>query len=394
MRKKIGFVGGGQLCRMIGEDIRSKNLPFELIALDPTPKCPAYPFLSEQIIGGFKDENKIRELAEKSDILTYEIELANSKILDELQKNKPVHPSPETLKIIQDKYIQASFLKNNNIPVPDFMKICDETDLIEAINTFGLPLMIKARIDSYDGRGNFVLIEKGQIEGIIEMFKERSLMAQKYIHYDAEISVIATRNIKGEISTFPVGENIHGKDYNILRTTIVPARIKPDLEVKAKQVAEITMNTLKGAGVFGIEMLVKGEDILINEIAPRVHNSGHYTIEACKTSQFEQHLRAIAGMDLGDTRLNSIAIMHNIIGEKNYGGGYNISYLSKDITGVCEIEEGIYVHNYGKHEVKPYRKIGHITLLGGKKESMEELTIRAFSIKDLVKILPNNKLME
>jgi len=179
-----------------------------------------------------------------------------------------------------------------------------------------------------------------------------------------------------------------GKDYNILRTTIVPARIKSNLEIKAKQVAEITMNTLKGGGVFGIEMLVKGENVLVNEIAPRVHNSGHYTIEACETSQFEQHLRAIAGMDLGGTRLNSIAIMHNIIGEKNYSGGYDISYLGKGITGVCEIEEGVYVHNYGKHEVKPYRKIGHITLLGRKKESTEELMIRAFSIKNLVKILP------
>ena len=388
MRKTIGFVGGGQLCRMVGENIQSKNLSFELIALDPTSECPAYPFLSEQIVGGFKDENKIRELAKKSDILTYEIELANSNILDELQKIKPVHPSPKTLKIIQDKYIQSSFLRENNIPVPDFIKVDNKRDLMEAVHIFGLPLMIKARIDSYDGRGNFVLNEEKQIGDVTEIFKQRDLMAQRYIHYDTEVSVIAARNINGEVSTFPVGENIHDKDYNILRTTIVPARIKSSLEIKAKQIAEMSMDALKGAGVFGIEMFVKDEDILINEIAPRVHNSGHYTIEACKTSQFEQHLRAISGMNLGDSSLNSIAVMHNIIGEKDYNGRYEISYLGKEIKGVCEIEEGVYAHNYGKHEVKPYRKIGHITLLGMHKETMEELMVRASSIRDLIKILP------
>ena len=388
MRKTIGFVGGGQLCRMVGENIQSKNLSFELIALDPTSECPAYPFLSEQIVGGFKDENKIRELAKKSDILTYEIELANSNILDELQKIKPVHPSPKTLKIIQDKYIQSSFLRENNIPVPDFIKVDNKRDLMEAVHIFGLPLMIKARIDSYDGRGNFVLNEEKQIGDVTEIFKQRDLMAQRYIHYDTEVSVIAARNINGEVSTFPVGENIHDKDYNILRTTIVPARIKSSLEIKAKQIAERSMDALKGAGVFGIEMFVKDEDILINEIAPRVHNSGHYTIEACKTSQFEQHLRAISGMNLGDSSLNSIAVMHNIIGEKDYNGRYEISYLGKEIKGVCEIEEGVYAHNYGKHEVKPYRKIGHITLLGMHKETMEELMVRASSIRDLIKILP------
>ena len=388
MRKTIGFVGGGQLCRMVGENIQSKNLSFELIALDPTSECPAYPFLSEQIVGGFKDENKIRELAKKSDILTYEIELANSNILDELQKIKPVHPSPKTLKIIQDKYIQSSFLRENNIPVPDFIKVDNKRDLMEAVHIFGLPLMVKARIDSYDGRGNFVLNEEKQIGDVTEIFKQRDLMAQRYIHYDTEVSVIAARNINGEVSTFPVGENIHDKDYNILRTTIVPARIKSSLEIKAKQIAEMSMDALKGAGVFGIEMFVKDEDILINEIAPRVHNAGHYTIEACKTSQFEQHLRAISGMNLGDSSLNSIAVMHNIIGEKDYNGRYEISYLGKEIKGVCEIEEGVYAHNYGKHEVKPYRKIGHITLLGMHKETMEELMVRASSIRDLIKILP------
>ncbi len=387
-KKTIGVVGGGQLCLMMGEAIREKDLPYRLIAIDPTPDCPAHRFLEEQIVADFKDEDKIRLLAEKSDILTFEIELANSRVLNELsRKGRPVHPSPETLRVIQDKYTQADFLRRHNVPVPDFRKIDEEANIEEAIREYGLPLMIKARKDSYDGRGNFVLREKKQIGEVFPYFNGSELMAQRYIPFDLEVSVISARGINGEISNFPVGENLHGSDYNILKRTIVPARVDENIISKAEKVARDAMEALKGAGVFGIEMFVAKGEVLINEIAPRVHNSGHYTIEACRTSQFEQHIRAIAGEELGDTSLVSgPAVMYNIIGAKGLSGDYRILYDGKPVSGTAKVEEGVYVHNYGKHEVKPYRKMGHFTILSLKGETREELLRRAELIRAKVEI--------
>lgn len=386
-RKTIGVVGGGQLCLMMGEAIEKNSLPFRLIALDPTENCPAYPFLDEQLVGDFKEERLIRELADTSDIVTYEIELAGSNILQELETGgKIIHPSPQTLRIIQDKYTQFNFLRKNGIPVPYSREIKNSRDgLIEALNFFGMPVMIKARRDSYDGRGNFLLEEESQIEEALSQFNDRDLMAQRYVNFVKEISVIAVRSTTGKIQTYPVGENEHGKDYNILLTTIIPARINSSIEQKARNIAANTLNVLEGAGVFGIEMFVTENDVLINEIAPRVHNSGHYTIEACKTSQFENHLRAISGMDLGDTSLLRSTVMHNIIGEVGYEGPCQIIYDGKVIEGTKEINSGIYIHNYGK-SARPWRKLGHLTIVGKDGENLDELQYRSSSIKNLIKI--------
>lgn len=387
-KKIIGIVGGGQLCLMMGESIRTKNLPYRLIAIDPTPDCPAHDFLEEQIVGDYKDEEQIRKLGEAADIVTFEIELANSKVLGELrEKGKPVHPSPDTLRIIQDKYTQAEFLRKHDIPVPDFRKIEAPDDLAKAVKDYGLPLMIKARKDSYDGRGNFVLRKEEDIGEVFSYFNGSELMAQKYIRFDVEVSVISARGVNGEIATFPVGENIHGVDYNILRTTIVPARVDREVIAKAEKVARDTMEALKGAGVFGIEMFaVKGE-VLINEIAPRVHNSGHYTVEACHTSQFEQHIRAIAGDKLGETSLKSgPTVMYNIIGGEDQTGEYDITFDGSPVVGTVQVDENVFVHNYGKHEVKPYRKMGHVTMVALGRESQEELIHRAELVNRKVEI--------
>lgn len=375
---------------MMGEAISEKGLPFRLVAVDPTPNCPARQFLDDQLVGDFKNPVHIRELARRSDIVTYEIELANGEVLEKLRREgKPVHPSPETLQIIQDKYIQADFLRSRGIPVPESEAVEDREDIIRGIRKYGLPLMIKARSDSYDGRGNFVLRDVSQVDEVLTQFNGRSLMLQKYIPFDSEISIISARNTQGEISTFPVGENIHGIDYNILLTTIVPARVSERVTDRAREVAEKTMDALRGAGVFGIEMFVVRDEVMINEIAPRVHNSGHYTIEACKTSQFEQHLRAINGEGLGDTSLCvPSAVMHNIIGVERYTGDYRIMYDRQTINGTCQTHEGVYVHNYGKHQVKPYRKMGHVTILGNASERQEELLNRASSIQNLINIEP------
>ncbi|MFW6283633.1 MAG: 5-(carboxyamino)imidazole ribonucleotide synthase [Minisyncoccales bacterium] len=388
-KKTIGVVGGGQLCLMMGEAIKNKKLPYRLIALDPTPICPASKFIDKQIVGDYKDENLIKELAESSDIVTFEIELANSKILSELkEKGKLVYPSPEILRLIQDKYIQADFLRNNKIPVPDFEKISTKNDLENAIEKYGLPIMIKARKDSYDGKGNYVLKNKDEIENVFVYFKDKKIMVQRYIAFDIEISVICARSVSGKISTFPVAENIHGKDYNILETTIVPARVNPDIIKKAKKIAIKTMDALKGVGVFAIEFLVKNGEVLINEIAPRVHNSGHFSIEACNTSQFEQHIKAIGKDSLGDTNLiSSSAVMYNINGKKGYKGNYQIMFENVYINGTKEVLKGVTLHNYGKDKVKPFRKMGHITVVAQKNETQDDVIKRAKKMFDKIKII-------
>ena len=386
-KERIGIIGGGQLALMIGEEIKKNSLQFELTVLDPTKNCPAYPF-ADQIVGDFKDERLIRELAKRSSIVTYEIELAGSNVLRELEKEgKPVHPSPETLGTIQDKLVQYEFLRQHKIPVPFSKELRNsEEGLVEVINSFGTPVMIKSRKDSYDGRGNFVLRNEGQVKKILEQFESKELMAQRYVNFDKEVSVIAARSTTGEIKTYPVGENIHGKDYNILLQTIVPARIDSSIEKKAREVAENTLEAFKGAGVFGIEMFIEDDKVLVNEIAPRVHNSGHYTIEACITSQFENHLRAISGMELGSTDLIRPMIMYNIIGEEGYEGLCQIFYDGQEANRTTqEVAEGIYVHIYGK-SARPQRKLGHVTILGRENETQDELEDRASGINNLIKI--------
>jgi 5-(carboxyamino)imidazole ribonucleotide synthase len=389
MTKTIGIVGGGQLCLMMGEAVKTKNLPFRIIAIDPTAGCPAAGVIHQQLVGDYKDENMIRKLGELCDVITFEIELANSKVLHELQqKGLPVHPSPKTLAIIQDKLTQAEFLKDHGLPVPRFMEIKNAADVHKAFQDFGLPLMIKARKDSYDGRGNFVLRKHDNIREMMEYFSGKPIMAQQFIPFDMEVSVISVRGINGTIVNFPLGENIHGENYNILETTIVPARVDSAIQQKAAGVAAQTMQAFNGAGVFGIEMFVAGNEILINEIAPRVHNSGHYSIEGCSASQFEQHLLAVSGNELKKANLvsNSV-IMHNIFGNPDYSGAYDIVFDGIAITGTQQVLPGVFIHHYNKHIVKPYRKIGHLTVVGTKDENQNDLLKRSELLRQKIKIV-------
>lgn len=386
----IGIVGGGQLCQMMGEAIIDNHLPYRIIALDPAVPCPALPFIDSQIKGHYKDENKIEELASASDVVSFEIELANSKILANLSRQgKAVYPLPDTLKLIQDKYIQASFLSEHKLPVPAHQQVNTKTDINKAIESLGLPLMLKARTDSYDGRGNFILHQLNELPRAMAWFGGKRLMAQKFVQFSTEISVIAVRGRNGEVKTFPIGENIHGKDYNILETTIVPARVSSCVLEKARQVAEGVMQAFSGAGVFGIEMFVtKDNEVLINEIAPRVHNSGHYTIEGCYTSQFEQHLNAISGNKLGNTQLLAgPVVMHNINGTPGAYGKYTINYNNFRVNGTACINQFATLHHYGKDSVKPFRKMGHLTVTGLKGETVEQVLQRANEIYNNIQII-------
>ena len=373
MGKILGIIGGGQLGMMLTE--AAKNMPLDIskvIVLDPTKNCPAAKVGAEQIVADFKDESSIRELADRCDIITYEIESGDSIVLKKLESKCQINPSPETLFIIQDKLSQKKFLKENNIPVGKFSEITLRSELEAKIEEFGLPILLKTRRDAYDGRGNFKITSVEQISDALNLFEGRSLMVEEFVDFKMEVSVIAVRNTVGEIKTYPVVENIH--EDNILKLTIAPARINTEISKNAEEIAHKTMEVLHGAGVFGIEMFVTQDDqILINEIAPRVHNSGHHTLQSSKTSQFEQHLRAILGLNLGSTELLHPAIMYNILGPKNFKGVYKIPTIDFD---------NAFLKMYGKLESKPKRKIGHVNLVDQDEIGIEKLLVNMGKLQE------------
>ena len=378
MAKRLGIIGGGQLGMMITE--AAKNLSehiSEITVLDPTENCPAAQAGAKQIVGDFKDELAILKLAEQSDIITYEIESGNTDVLSKLKAK--IEPSPSTLGIIQDKFSQKTFLSENELPVSQFYEITSLGDLHEKIKELGLPVLLKSRRDAYDGRGNFKITSSDEIEKAYHHFDGKSLMVEKFVNFKMEVSVIAARNTKGDIATYPLVENIH--ENNILKMTIAPARVSDDVISNAGEIAKKTMEVLKGAGVFGIEMFIDQDDkILINEIAPRVHNSGHHTLHSCKTSQFEQHLRAILGLELGSTDLVHKTIMCNILGPDGFEGKYKPVVLEKD----C-----VYLKMYGKSVSKPQRKLGHFNIVDlNDSGSIDRLLEIADEIKNSILVTP------
>jgi 5-(carboxyamino)imidazole ribonucleotide synthase len=349
----------------------------EIIVLDPTENCPAAQAGAKQIVGDFKDELAILKLAEQSDIITYEIESGNIDVLSKLKAK--IEPSPSTLGIIQDKFSQKTFLSENELPVSQFYEIRSLGDLHEKIKELGLPVLLKSRRDAYDGRGNFKITSSDEIEKAYQHFDGKSLMVEKFINFKMEVSVIAARNTKGDIATYPLVENIH--ENNILKMTIAPARTSDDVISNAGDIAKKTMEVLKGAGVFGIEMFIDQDDkIIINEIAPRVHNSGHHTLQSCKTSQFEQHIRAILGLELGSTDLIHKTVMCNILGPDGFEGKYKPVDLEKD---------GVYLKMYGKDISKPQRKIGHFNVVDlSDSKDVSELLKMVDEIKNSILINP------
>jgi 5-(carboxyamino)imidazole ribonucleotide synthase len=376
MKKRLGIIGGGQLGMMITE--AAKNLSehiSEIIVLDPTENCPAAQAGAKQIVGDFKDELAILKLAERSDIITYEIESGNTDVLSKLKAE--IEPSPSTLSIIQDKLSQKTFLSENELPISQFYEITYLDNLREKINELGLPVLLKSRRDAYDGRGNFKITSPDEVEKAYQYFDGKSLMVEKFVNFKMEVSVIAARNTKGDIATYPLVENIH--ENNILKMTIVPARVSDNVIKDAGKIAKKTMEVLKGAGVFGIEMFIDQDDkILINEIAPRVHNSGHHTLQSCKTSQFEQHLRAILGLELGSTDLVHKTVMCNILGPDGFEGKYKPVQLEKD---------GVYLKMYRKDVSKPQRKLGHFNVVDlNDSKDVSELLEMADEIKNSISI--------
>ncbi|MDI1495785.1 MAG: N5-carboxyaminoimidazole ribonucleotide synthase [Cenarchaeum symbiont of Oopsacas minuta] len=370
----LGIIGGGQLGMMLAE--AAKKMPdniSEVVVLDPTLGCPAAQIGVSQIVANFDNYKAIKELAKRSDIITYEIESGNADALESVSNIVQVSPSPDTLRTLQDKYIQKQFLHKHDIPVGKFSVINSIDDVYTKAREFGFPVLLKARYGAYDGRGNYLVDSESCIEKAYEYFSGKPVYMERHIDFDLEVSVIAARNTKGEIKTYPLVENIH-KD-GILCTTVAPARTDSQVAQNAEQISHMVMENLKGAGVFGIEMFVTSDrKVLINEIAPRVHNSGHHTLQSSATTQFEQHLRAILGLKLGSTILLHRTVMQNILGPKSFSGAYTCD----DIIG-----DGVYLKMYNKSESRPLRKLGHLNVV--ETSTNEDLISRVMSINISIK---------
>jgi 5-(carboxyamino)imidazole ribonucleotide synthase len=375
MENKIGIVGGGQLGRMLTVD--ATRLGFSVTVIDPTPGSPAAQVGAKQIVAPLTDETATRQLAPLSDFLTFEIEHINTTVLHELREiGVRVNPSPETLDSLKDKLAQKQFLQSAGIPTAEFVAVNDRQDILEVAREFTYPFVLKSRFGGYDGRGNTVVSGEKDIDTAMRRFEGRPLYAERFVPFQKELAIMLARSMSGDIAAYPVVETVHRN--NICHTVLAPAPIDREAYEQAEELGKVTMRHLKGAGVFGIEMfLTEDSRVLINELAPRVHNSGHYTKEACSTSQFEQHIRAITGLPLGETdMIVPAAVMVNILGKRQ--GAAQLSGLP-DALRVPNVG----VHIYGKANTKPERKMGHIT---ARANDLEEAQRNAQLARTLISI--------
>lgn len=382
IEKKIGIIGGGQLGKMMIQE--AKKMGFYITVLDPTLKCPAHTLVDEHIVANFDDETAIRLLASKSDVITYEFEHIGADILETLENEGiKVYPTAKSLKIIQNKYSQKSLLLKNNIPMPEFTSVKTPNDIKNAGEKYGYPFLLKSCTGGYDGKGNFVIHNENEInEGFKALGSGKiPLMAEKFFPFTMEISVLACRGINGEIEVYPVAENIHHD--NILFETRVPANISEETSKKAMELAKSVMEIFEGVGMFCVEMFVdKDGNVALNEVAPRPHNSGHYTIEACMTSQFEQHIRAVSGLPLGSSKLIMPTVMRNLLGEEGFNGNATVEGADEALN-----IKGVYLHIYGKEKSVPKRKMGHFTVIS---DTLEEAAEKAKKAYDFIKIKGTN----
>lgn len=379
LSKKIGIIGGGQLGKMmINEAVK---MGIYTVILDPNPECPAATIANEKIIATFDDKKALKELARKVDVLTCEFEHISTDALWELeQEGYVVYPKSHSLKIIQNKYNQKLELQKNKIPLGDFLYVDSVESIKEAAKLFGYPIMLKSAMGAYDGKGNSLIKKEEEVETAFHELKgtNNQIFVERFIPFVKEISVLCCITRTGESVVYPVAENIH-KD-SILFETSVPANISLAVEERAKEVAKNVCKIFDTAGMFCIEMfLTESEEVLVNEVAPRPHNSGHYSIEGCVTSQFENHIRAMVELPLGSTRLISPTVMRNILGETGYSGEAIVegAYQTLQIDGVS-------LHIYGKKETKPQRKMGHLTVVAEQLDVAKERADLAYQSLRLI----------
>ncbi len=358
---KLGILGGGQLGRMLIQEAINYNLT--TLVLDPDPDAPCKNIANKFECGSITDFDTVYNFGKKADIITIEIEKVNIEALEQLEKEgKLVFPQSRVIRLIQDKGVQKQFFKENDIPTAPFQLVNSKKDLSHA--NFAFPYILKQRKDGYDGKG---VMKINNASDINNAFDSPSLI-EELIDFDKEIAIIVSRNANGDMRTFPMVEMEFNAEANLVEFLISPSTYPEELQHKAEKIALNIATALNITGILAVEMFVtKDGNILVNELAPRPHNSGHQTIEGNYVSQFEQHLRAIFNLPLGDTRSINNAVMINLLGEKGHDGLAKYDGLEK-IMAI----DGVYVHLYGKKYTKPFRKMGHVTIVDQNREKAIE----------------------
>ena len=349
---KLGILGGGQLGRMLIQQAINYNVNIKV--LDPDREAPCRKLCDEFFVGSLSDYETVYNFGKKVDVLTIEIEKVNVDALDQLEKEGVlIYPQPRVIRLIQDKGLQKQFFKENHIPTAPFLIISSQQHLKES--GFSYPYIQKLRRDGYDGRGVYKVTDESYLD---KAFTEPSLI-EELIDFEKEIAVIVARNDKGDVSTFPVVEMEFNPQVNLVEFLISPSTLSAEIQNEAADIAKKIAESLNIVGLLAVEMfLTKDGKILVNELAPRPHNSGHQTIEGNTVSQFEQHLRAIFNQPLGDTANLNHAVMINVLGEPGFEGP--AKYQGMEEVLKCK---GVYVHLYGKALTKPFRKMGHVTIV-------------------------------
>ena len=352
MIETIGILGGGQLGRMLTLD--AKRMGYRVVTLEPLPNSPCGQVADEQIVAAYDDLRAIGELGARSDVVTYEFEnipLESVRALEE--SGRLVRPGSGALRVTQDRILEKSFVRDAGCLTAEFAAILDEVSFSDGLRAIGFPAVIKTARGGYDGKGQWLVRAEAQARAAFVEARGVPLIIERFVPFDLEVSVISARGTDGTIVSFPVTENQH--DHGVLATTIVPARVSPSIAAGAKEIAATLGEQLGIVGAYCIEFFVAGSTLYVNEIAPRVHNSGHFSLDATQLSQYEAHVRAICDLPLVEPKLFAPAVMVNILGSDT--GDY--------LTGVRELlrDPDVKLHVYGKRHAALRRKMGHFTVL-------------------------------
>ncbi len=348
----IGILGGGQLARMLA--LEARRMGYRVAVLDPQPRGPAAQVADIEIVADFNDLRAASELAEKSDVITVDTDHIPAHVLENLSGIRPVRPSARVVATIQDRLKQREFLEQLGAPQAPWAAVSDLESLNQAAKVAGFPSVMKTRRSGYDGKGQARIANPLDLLNSWDSLARQPAIIESFVDFQQEISVLLARDVAGNVRFHPIAENLHCD--HILHTTRVPARIAPELAENARTLGAHIASALGHVGMMAIEFFVTRDgNLLVNEIAPRTHNSGHYTFGACVTSQFEQHLRAICELPLGDTTLMRPVVMLNLLGDLWAGG-------EPPWNSILE-RPGVHLHLYGKQHPRPKRKMGHILIL-------------------------------
>ena len=342
--RTIGIIGGGQLARMLAT--AAAELGFEINIYCPDRDCPAAQVANKTVLGNYDDNEKLVAFAKNINVLTYEFENIDTKALEELEKVVDIRPSVKALKISQDRYTEKTYLNSLGIKTTQFYKIDEVSDIEKHFVKIKKPILIKTRRLGYDGKGQVLIKTQDDINEYYLKNEFSPSIGEEVLRFDKELSVIIVRDKEGNTKAFEPGENVH--ERGILVTTTLPSSISESLRNDATEIAKKIVGDLDYIGVMGVEFFLKGKELLVNEIAPRVHNSGHWTMDGSYSSQFQQHIRAIMELPLLSTERHSDIVMYNLIGK---------------VTSDLLKNELAKVHIYGKKDPRPGRKMGHVNLI-------------------------------